>query len=184
MQDGRELHQALKARAPAKIDIGPVYTQDPAKRAAYKGESGARAFRPVERELVFDIDLTDYDDVRNSGSGTSMSSKCWILMAIAIKVPCPLALCGYWHCSASQGSCACCVWQPSMLCRSVCSIMRPMPVLSRVHAVSGQPMTPSHQCCGHTASVTTVTLQQTAPRPVLHASLDSSRHTNCAGHAF
>lgn len=88
MQDGRELHQALKARAPAKIDIGPVYTQDPAKRAAYKGESGARAFRPVERELVFDIDLTDYDDVRNSGSGTSMSSKCWILMAIAIKVPC------------------------------------------------------------------------------------------------
>jgi DNA primase small subunit len=40
----------------------------------------------VERELVFDIDLTDYDDVRNSGSGTSMSGKCWILMAIAIKV--------------------------------------------------------------------------------------------------
>jgi len=70
---------------PTKIDIGPVYTQDPEKRAAYKGDA-AGAFKPVERELVFDIDLTDYDDVRNSASGTSMSLECWSLMNAAIQV--------------------------------------------------------------------------------------------------
>ena len=71
---------------PTKIDIGPVYTQDPEKRAAYKGDTAASGFKPVERELVIDIDLTDYDDVRNSASGTSMSRKCWSLMRIAIQV--------------------------------------------------------------------------------------------------
>ena len=41
---------------------------------------------PVERELVFDIDLTDYDDVRTCGKGAHICNKCWPLMAIAIKV--------------------------------------------------------------------------------------------------
>ena len=41
-QDGNELHAALKDRVPAKIDIGPVYNVDPAKRAAYSGESERR----------------------------------------------------------------------------------------------------------------------------------------------
>merc|ERR1712086_826702 len=43
-------------------------------------------FRPVERELVFDIDLTDYDDVRTSGSGASITRRCWLYMVAAIKV--------------------------------------------------------------------------------------------------
>lgn len=86
LQNGRELQNALKEKVPSKIDIGPVYTQDPAKRAAYKGDTSASGFKPVERELVFDIDLTDYDDVRNSSTGTGMSRKCWSLMHIAIVV--------------------------------------------------------------------------------------------------
>eukprot|EP00892_Ulva_mutabilis_P000675 jgi/Ulvmu1/10608/UM065_0064.1 len=84
-QNGTELQQALKSKTPTKIDIGPVYTQDPEKRTAYKGDV-AGAFKPVERELVFDIDLTDYDDVRNSSSGTAMSRQCWSLMNAAIQV--------------------------------------------------------------------------------------------------
>ncbi len=44
---------------------------------------------PVERELVFDIDLTDYDDVRTCGKGAHICNNCWPLMAVAIKVANP-----------------------------------------------------------------------------------------------
>lgn len=47
-----------------------------------------QGFCPMERELVFDIDLTDYDDVRTCGREGHICIKCWPLMAAAIKV-CP-----------------------------------------------------------------------------------------------
>jgi len=52
------------------------------------GLEGSRKFAPVERELVFDIDLTDYDDVRTCGKGAHICNQCWPLMAVAIKVEC------------------------------------------------------------------------------------------------
>lgn len=81
--NGEDLKSAIKARCPAKIDIGPVYNVDPQKRAAY---AAGNTFAPVERELVFDIDITDYDDVRTCGKDAHICTTCWPLMATAIDV--------------------------------------------------------------------------------------------------
>lgn len=81
-KDAGEMATALKDRCPSKIDIGPVYNVDPQRRAAYQGQG----FSPVERELVFDIDLTDYDDVRTCGKEGHICNKCWPLMGAAIKI--------------------------------------------------------------------------------------------------
>eukprot|EP00268_Persea_americana_P056814 TRINITY_DN6751_c0_g1_i4.p1 TRINITY_DN6751_c0_g1~~TRINITY_DN6751_c0_g1_i4.p1 ORF type:complete len:413 (-),score=70.75 TRINITY_DN6751_c0_g1_i4:299-1537(-) len=80
-----ELENSIKEKCPFKIDIGPVYSVDPAKRHAY-AQAGDNVFTPVERELIFDIDMSDYDDVRYCCSGADVCIDCWPLMTIAIKV--------------------------------------------------------------------------------------------------
>jgi len=40
----------------------------------------------MERELIFDIDLSDYDDVRNCCSEKKICNNCWPLMICAVKV--------------------------------------------------------------------------------------------------
>uniref|UniRef100_A0A6V7QRW5 DNA primase n=1 Tax=Ananas comosus var. bracteatus TaxID=296719 RepID=A0A6V7QRW5_ANACO len=80
-----EMESTIKEKCPFKIDIGPVYSVDPAKRHAY-AQGGNNVFAPVERELIFDIDMSDYDDVRYCCSGADICLECWPLMTIAIKV--------------------------------------------------------------------------------------------------
>ncbi|KAJ0046698.1 hypothetical protein Pint_05354 [Pistacia integerrima] len=81
-----ELENAIKEKCPFKIDIGPVYSVDPAKRHAYAQGGDNNVFSPVERELIFDIDISDYDDVRYCCSGADVCLQCWPLMTAAIKV--------------------------------------------------------------------------------------------------
>jgi DNA primase small subunit len=68
---------------PSRFEIGPVYSTNPRDRKTLRKAS---AFKPVSKELVFDIDMTDYDDVRTCCSGASICHKCWAFITMAIKV--------------------------------------------------------------------------------------------------
>lgn len=87
-RDEKDLRAALRDKIPSKIDLGPVFNVDPQKRLAYAGGGAGtdRVFAPTERELVFDIDMTDYDDVRTCCSSANICNKCWPLMTVAVKV--------------------------------------------------------------------------------------------------
>ena len=69
-------------RQPNKIDIGAVFTHQPKDHNNLSKE----VFHTEERELVFDIDLTDYDGVRTCCSGANICNKCWKYMNMAVKV--------------------------------------------------------------------------------------------------
>lgn len=78
-----ELTSAIMKRRPTKIDIGAVFNYPPKDNKSLP--SGK--LQTQERELVFDIDLTDYDGVRNCGcSGAKICPKCWTFMGMAMEV--------------------------------------------------------------------------------------------------
>ncbi|XP_061545554.1 DNA primase small subunit isoform X1 [Phycodurus eques] len=77
-----ELEKEIQKMNPYKVDIGAVYSHRPSQHNTVK--SGT--FQALEKELVFDIDMTDYDDVRSCCSAADICSKCWTLMIIAIRI--------------------------------------------------------------------------------------------------
>ncbi|KAL5118695.1 p48 polypeptide of DNA primase [Pleosporales sp. CAS-2024a] len=68
---------------PSRFEIGPQYSTNPRDRKTLRKAS---AFRPIMKELVFDIDMTDYDDIRTCCTGASICHKCWGFITMAIKV--------------------------------------------------------------------------------------------------
>ncbi|MFH4979956.1 hypothetical protein AB6A40_006665 [Gnathostoma spinigerum] len=78
--DSLEFERELCKVNPEKLDIGAVYSHMPKDNKKFVD------FHAVERELIFDIDLTDYDDVRTCCSEAKVCPKCWRWITIAVKV--------------------------------------------------------------------------------------------------
>jgi DNA primase small subunit len=68
---------------PSRFEIGPVYSTNPRDRKTLRRAS---TFRPISKELVFDIDLTDYDSIRTCCDKANICLKCWPFVTMAIKV--------------------------------------------------------------------------------------------------
>lgn len=77
-----ELKREVCRLNPARFEIGPTYSAKPKDRKTVQ----KAMFKPVSRELVFDIDMTDYDEIRTCCSGKGICKRCWAFIAVAVKV--------------------------------------------------------------------------------------------------
>ncbi|RDB25171.1 DNA primase small subunit, partial [Hypsizygus marmoreus] len=77
-----ELKKQVCQLNPTRFEIGPVYSARPKDKKTVR----PGAFNPVQRELVFDIDMTDYDPVRTCCSGTDICKRCWAFISAAVQV--------------------------------------------------------------------------------------------------
>ncbi|KAF5677193.1 DNA primase small subunit [Fusarium heterosporum] len=68
---------------PSRFEIGPVYNTNPRDRKTLRNST---AFKPIAKELCFDIDVTDYDDIRTCCDKANICNKCWQFMTMAIRV--------------------------------------------------------------------------------------------------
>ena len=77
------LRKDILRHVPSRFEIGPVYTTNPRDRKTLRKSS---MFRPLSKEIVFDIDLTDYDDIRTCCEKANICTKCWAFATMTIKV--------------------------------------------------------------------------------------------------
>ncbi|CAA7259208.1 unnamed protein product [Cyclocybe aegerita] len=77
-----ELKKQVCQLNPTRFEIGPVYSARPRDKKTIR----AGAFSPQVRELVFDIDMTDYDPIRTCCKDAGICKKCWGFIAAAVHV--------------------------------------------------------------------------------------------------
>lgn len=77
------LKKFLAEKNPKKIDLGALYKPVNGNTVVL---SGADAGPPLERDLVFDLDLDAYDDVRTCCKEDGVCRECWVLVVAAVRV--------------------------------------------------------------------------------------------------
>ncbi|EIN08316.1 prim-pol domain-containing protein [Punctularia strigosozonata HHB-11173 SS5] len=82
-QTAEDLKKQACSLNPTRFEIGPVYSAKPKDR---KTAQATGKFAPERRELVFDIDMTDYDSIRTCCSGAAICARCWKFIAAAVRV--------------------------------------------------------------------------------------------------
>ncbi|PAV91925.1 hypothetical protein WR25_06226 [Diploscapter pachys] len=65
---------------PEKLDIGAIYNHHPREHKKHLD------MKALERELIFDIDLTDYSGVRHCCGEATVCKKCWKFIVVGVKV--------------------------------------------------------------------------------------------------
>merc|ERR1719183_3508343 len=80
-RDMEEYRAKVLQQQPVRMEIGAVYSHPPKNHSTVIKD----AYKPVERELVFDIDMDDYDCIRTCCTGSKLCPKCWTFMKCAIK---------------------------------------------------------------------------------------------------
>jgi DNA primase small subunit len=80
-RDHLEWKQKVMEQQPMRMEIGAVYTAPPKIHNTITKD----AYYPLQRELVFDIDMDDYDDIRHCCKGANVCKKCWSFLTCAIQ---------------------------------------------------------------------------------------------------
>ncbi|KAH8920133.1 prim-pol domain-containing protein, partial [Atractiella rhizophila] len=78
----QDLQNEIFRLNPSRFEIGAVYSHRPRDKKSLS----AAMFKPQLRELVFDIDMTDYDDIRTCCSDKRICRRCWKFIACGVKV--------------------------------------------------------------------------------------------------
>lgn len=80
--NAEELKKQIVRLNPSRFEIGAIYNARPRDKKTLR----TGALQPVQRELVFDIDMTDYDEIRTCCSGKGICKRCWGFIAVAVKI--------------------------------------------------------------------------------------------------
>ncbi|OBA18978.1 prim-pol domain-containing protein [Metschnikowia bicuspidata var. bicuspidata NRRL YB-4993] len=77
-----EFQKSVVSANPTRFEVGAIYTVNPKERKSLP----KNAMKPISKELVFDIDLTDYDEIRTCCSKTDICTKCWKFIQVASEI--------------------------------------------------------------------------------------------------